>query len=194
MEVLYSHICPYQCVGLFCVERFLGLPVPRNMGPSVPSFHRGPSVPFVELECGFNCKILSCPFADVFQSEMWSEFFSSTPEHLQPTVSLVTSTVLGCNVDGTEHTYLAGFRLDANVAIYLQCCLQDANSPSPVLNAIYSIDWAQRMAELSKISNHPLASLIVSVSQRLLGRPKVKLRSCDYGDVKGQRGIQDYRF
>ena len=61
--------------------------------------------------------VRSCPFADVFQLEMWSEFFSSTPEHLQPTVSLVTSTVLGCNVDGTEHTYLAGFRLDANVGL-----------------------------------------------------------------------------
>ena len=30
------------------------------------------------------------------------------------------------------------------------------------------------MAGLSKISNHPLVSLMVSASQRLLGRPKVK--------------------
>ena len=60
------------------------------------------------------------------------------------------------------------------VAIYLQCLLQDANSPSPVLNAVYSIDWAQQMAGLPKISNHPLVSLMVSASQRLLGRPKVK--------------------
>ena len=51
--------------------------------------------------------------------------------------------------------------------------LQDANSPSPVLNAVYSIDWAQHMAGLSKISNHPLVSLMVSASQRLLGRPEV---------------------
>jgi len=51
--------------------------------------------------------------------------------------------------------------------------LQDANSPSPVLNAVYSIDWAQYMAGLSKISNHPLVSLMVSASQRLPGRPKV---------------------
>ena len=40
--------------------------------------------------------------------------------------------------------------------------------------AVYSIDWAQRMAKLSKISDHPLVSLMVSASQRLLGRPKVK--------------------
>ena len=60
------------------------------------------------------------------------------------------------------------------VAIYLQCLLQDANSPSPVLNAVYSIDWAQQMAGLSKISNHPLVSLMVSAHQRLLGGPKAK--------------------
>ena len=42
------------------------------------------------------------------------------------------------------------------------------------LNAVYSIDWAQQMAGLSKISNHLLVSLMVSAFQRLLGRPKVE--------------------
>ena len=121
---------------------------------------------------------------------MWSEFFSSTPEHLQPTASLVKSTVLGSKADGTVRTYLGGFRrwkrwassnhvclFPANpfqVVIYLQCLFQDANSPSPVLNAVYSIDWAQQMAGLPKISNHPLVSLMVSASPRLLGRSKLK--------------------
>ena len=96
--------------------------------------------------------------ADVFQSEMWSEFFSSTPELLQPTASLVKSTVLGSKAGGTVRAYLGGFRrwkrwassnhvcpFPANpfqFAIYSQCLLQDANSLSPVLNAVYSIDWA----------------------------------------------------
>ena len=40
--------------------------------------------------------------------------------------------------------------------------------------AVYSIDWAQKIAGLSKTSNHPLVSLMVSASQRLLGRPKAK--------------------
>lgn len=40
--------------------------------------------------------------------------------------------------------------------------------------AVYSIDWAQKIAGLSKTSNHPLVSLMVSASQRLLGRPKSK--------------------
>jgi len=59
------------------------------------------------------------------------------------------------------------------VAIYLQCLLKDANSPSPVLNAIYSIDWAQQMAGRSKISNHP-GFFNGSASQRILGKPKVR--------------------
>ena len=87
-------------------------------------------------------------------------------------------------------TYLGGFRrwkrwatsnhvcpFPANpfqVAIYLQCLFKDANSPSPVLNAVYAIDWAQQMAGLSKISDHSLVSLMVSASQRILGRAKVK--------------------
>ena len=121
---------------------------------------------------------------------MWSEFFSSTPEHLQPTASLVKSTVLGSK-SGWYCTYLPGrFKkietlgfiqscclFPANpfhVVIYLQCLLQDANSRSPVLKAVYSIDWAHQMAGLSKISNHTLVPLMVSASQRLLRRPKVK--------------------
>lgn len=46
--------------------------------------------------------------ADVFQSEMWSELFSSIPEHLQPTASpdLVKGTVPGSKADDTVRTYL----------------------------------------------------------------------------------------
>ena len=47
-------------------------------------------------------------FADVFQLEMWSEFFSSTPEHLQPTASLVKSRVLRSKADGSVRTFLGG--------------------------------------------------------------------------------------
>ena len=121
---------------------------------------------------------------------MWSEFFSSVPEHLQLTTSLVKSTVLGSKADGNVRTYLGGFRrwkcwassnrvcaFPSNpfqVAIYSQRLLREDNSPSAVLSAVYSIDWTQQMAGLSKISDHPLVSLMVSASQRLLGRPKVK--------------------
>ena len=60
------------------------------------------------------------------------------------------------------------------VAVYLQCLLNEAYSPSSVLNTVYSIDWALQLAGLSKISSHPLVASMVSASQRILGRPKVK--------------------
>ena len=117
---------------------------------------------------------------------MWSEFFASIPEALRPTASLVKSTVLA----STVRSYLGDFKrwkrwASSNhvrhfspnpfqVTVYLQCLLNEAYSPSPVLNAVYSIDWALQLAGLSKISNHPLVASMVSASQRILGRPKVK--------------------
>ena len=126
----------------------------------------------------------------MFKSEKWSEFFASIPEVLQPTASLVKSTVLASRADGTVPSYLGSFKrwkcwASSNhvchfppnpfqVAVYLQCLLNEAYSPSPVLNAVYSIDWALQLAGLSKISIHPLVASMVSASQRILGRLKVK--------------------
>ena len=42
------------------------------------------------------------------QSEMWSEFFSSMPEDLQFTTSLVKSTILSSKADGNLLTYIRG--------------------------------------------------------------------------------------
>ena len=56
----------------------------------------------------------------------------------------------------------------------MQCLLNEAYSPSPVLNAVCSIDWALQLAGFSKISSHSLVDSTVSASQRILGRPKVK--------------------
>ena len=113
---------------------------------------------------------------------MWCEFFAALPDHLQPLVSRVQETVLASKAEGTIRTYLAGFKrrklwalsncfchMPANsfhVAAYSQCLIFEENSPSPVLNAVYSIDWAQRLAGLPKVSDHPI---IVS---SVLVRPK----------------------
>ena len=121
---------------------------------------------------------------------MWCEFSATFPNHLQPLVSRVQETVLASKAEGTIRTYLAGFKrwklwassncfchVPANsfhVAAYLQCLISEANSPSPVLNAVYSIDWAQRLAGLPKVSDHPIVSSMVSASQRILGKPKAK--------------------
>lgn len=117
---------------------------------------------------------------------MWTEFFAAIPDHLQPLVSLVQETVLASRADGTIRTYLAGFRrwkywassncirhMPANpfqVSVYLQCLILEANSPSPVLNAVYSIDWAQQLAGLPKVSVHPMVSAMVARLKGFWGR------------------------
>ena len=107
------------------------------------------------------------------------------------------STVLASRADGTVRSYLGGYKrwkcwASSNhvchfppnpfqVAVYLQCLLNEADSPSPVLNAVYSIDWVLQLAGLSKISIHPLVASMVSASQRILGRSSIFLESsnCD---------------
>jgi len=60
------------------------------------------------------------------------------------------------------------------VAVYLQCLILEANSPSPIINAVYSIDLAQQLAGLPKMSEHPMVSSLVAASQRILGKPESK--------------------
>ena len=121
---------------------------------------------------------------------MWCEFLAAFPDHLQPLVSHVQETVLASKAEGTIRTYLAGFKrwklwalsncfrhMPANsfhVAAYLQRLIFEANSPSPLLNAVYSTDWARRLAGLPKVSDHLIVSSMVSASQRILGKPKAK--------------------
>ena len=124
-------------------------------------------------------------FPDVFQSEMWCEFLVSIPDHLQPMATRVKETILASKAEGTIRSYLARFKRwklwassnylchmptnSFHVAVYLQCLILDANSPSPIFNAVYSIEWAQQLAGLPKISGHPMVSSIVAASQRILG-------------------------
>ena len=89
---------------------------------------------------------------DVFQSEMWKEFSSVIPSHLHPIASEVQKTVLSSKADSTVRKYLGGLKrwkqwaasngishIPANpfqVAVYLQCLLNEANSPSPIRTAV----------------------------------------------------------
>lgn len=58
-------------------------------------------------------------------------------------------------------------------ALYLHCRLNEVNCP-PLLNELFSIDLTQNLAGLPKISDHPLVSSMISVTQRILGRPRDK--------------------
>ena len=109
--------------------------------------------------------------------------------------------MLASKAESTIRTCLTGFKrwklgalsncfchMPANsfhVAAYLQCLIFEANSPSPALNAVYSIDWAQRLAGLPKVSDHPIASSMVSASQRILGKPNAKKEPITSEMLKG---------
>ena len=60
------------------------------------------------------------------------------------------------------------------VAMYLQCLLNEARFPSPIRTAVYSIDWAMQLAGLPKVGDHPLVVGLVHASHRILGKPTVK--------------------
>ena len=77
--------------------------------------------------------------------------------------------------------------------LYLQCRLNEANCPSPLVNDLFSLDWAQNLAGLPKISDHPLVSSMICAAQIVLGSPRQKKESCHPGDAKSSYGIQNKR-
>ena len=119
---------------------------------------------------------------------MWKEFEASTPAHLMHVADKVKETVVASKAEGTIRIYLSGYNRwkrwassngvspvpasPFHVAIYLQLVSQEACSPSPVLTAVYSIDWVHQLAGYSKLSGHPLVVSIKNGCERLLGRPK----------------------
>ena len=116
---------------------------------------------------------------------MWSEFLVSIPDHLQPLATCVKETAVASKAYGTIRSYLAGFKrwtsyyylchMPANsflVAVHLKCLILEANSPSPIVNAVYSIDWAQQLAGLPKMSEHPMVSSLIAAFPRIQGKSK----------------------
>ena len=121
---------------------------------------------------------------------MWKEFSACIPHGLQRIARQLQSTIIGSRADTTIRSYVGGFKrwkrwavsngipqMPANpfhVAMYLQCLLNDARSPSPIRTAVYSIDWAMQLAGLAKVGDHPLVLGLVHASHRILGKPTVK--------------------
>ena len=125
---------------------------------------------------------------DIFQSQMWSDFAASTPNHFQLVAEGVRKTVLHSKADGTVRTYLGGFNrwkrwavsnglcpLPANpfhVATSMQCLVEEARSASPIWCAVFSIDWVHKLCGFWKISAHPLVDSMLKACQRLASHPK----------------------
>ena len=115
-------------------------------------------------------------------------------DHLQPLDTLVKETVFASKADGSVRSYLPSFKLwkrwasynylchmpakSFQVTVYLlQCLILEANSPPPILNAVYSIDWAQQLAGLPKVSDYPVVFSLVAASQRILGKTQIEERA-----------------
>ena len=127
-----------------------------------------------------------------FQSDMWREFSLAVSRGMENIARQVQHTALGSKADSKVRSYLSGFKrwkrssslngipsIPANpfqVAVYLQCtCLMnEANSPSLVPSAVYSMDWTKQLAGLPKISDHPLISGLIRASHRILGKSIIK--------------------
>lgn len=102
----------------------------------------------------------------------------------------VKDTVLMSKADGTVRTYLGGFNrwkrwassngvgyLPAHpflVAVYLQLLSQEASSPSPILTAVYSIDWVHELSGYAKVSVHSMVQSMMGPCQRVLAKPKCR--------------------
>ena len=125
-------------------------------------------------------------FFAAFQSDMWRKLFLAVPHGMENIGRQVQQTVLGIKADSTVRSYLCGFKrlkrwtsyneipsIPTNlfqVAVDLQCLINEANSPLPIQTAVYSIDWATQLAGLPKNSDHPLISGLIGASHRILGR------------------------
>ena len=130
---------------------------------------------------------------------MWTEFFASIPVK-SPATGQRGETVRA--VGGFKRwkrwaSFNHFFHLPVNLfqfALSLHCRLNEANCPSPLLNDLFSIDWAQNLADLPKIYDYPLVSSVISAAHRIFGRPRDKKDpECHPGDAESSCGIQNRR-
>ena len=139
---------------------------------------------------------------------MWKEFSACIPPGLQHIASQVQSTILGSRADTTIKSYVGGFKrwkrwassngichVPANpfqVAMYLQCLLNEARSPSPIRTAVYSIDWAMQLAGLPKVGDHLLVVGLVHATQNSREAHSEE-RACHTRNAESSGQSQDYR-
>lgn len=139
-------------------------------------------------------------FADVFKSDIWTEFFCFYSFlSRQPLASVVRLCVLNLEIsrdgeDGLRSTVFATVPVNIfQTALYLHCRLNVANCPSPLLSELFSIDWAQNLAALPKISDHPLVSSMIKCGSENFWEAARQKRSCQPGYALSSRGIQNER-
>ena len=132
---------------------------------------------------------------------MWKEFAACIPPGLQHIAGQVQSTYDFRFQSGNYYrSCVGGFKrwkrwassigishMPANpyqVALYLQCLLNEARSPSPIRVEVYIIDWATQLAGLPKAGDDPLVIGLVHASHRVLAKPTVKKEPFTSGMLK----------
>ena len=91
----------------------------------LPNLNGSPTVSYL---CFVYCRLIFISLQMCSSQKCgWNSSPQLTPEHLQPTASLVKSTVLVSKVDGTGHTYLGGFTRWKHWASSNHACLFPAD-------------------------------------------------------------------
>ena len=69
-------------------------------------------------------------------------------------------------------------------ALYLSELISKANSPSPVIAAVYGVSWAHRKAGCLDPASHPLVVQAVDAAKRLLAQPVSRKEPIKVGHLK----------
>lgn len=117
---------------------------------------------------------------------MWSDLHEAAGEshELRALADTLPDVLLSSRAHSTVVKYSGGFRrwkdwaqshhLPAmpaspfHVVLYLRSLMFSANTASPVLTAVYSLDWAHRLAGEPCPGTHPLVSEFVNAAKRIL--------------------------
>lgn len=138
------------------------------------------------------CLILFFLFVHLFL-QLHSEDINALPDVLVGQVSLLPELLKESRALNTSATYKRGFKrwcdwaLSNNipskdtlparafhVALYIASLIQSASSPSPILNAFYSIKWYHDLLDLPSPTDSNLVKNVLEAGKRKLSKPLKK--------------------
>ena len=153
--------------------------------------------------------------------QSYNDETAQLPDVLVDKVSLLTELLEGSRAESTCISYKRGFRRWAawalgnglaredilpakafHVALYLTSLVQSSCSPSPIINAFYSIKWFHELFGFSSVTDSNLVKNVLEAAKRKLSKPVVKKQSINIellnkmysslyivGNLKSQRTI-----
>ena len=147
----------------------------------------------------FLCVCISIFSFQMFSSPTFGPSFLLLFLSIAPATGQRGETVLNLEIsrdgeDGLRSTVFATVRVNTfQTALYLHCRLNVADCPSPLLSELFSIDWAQNLAALPKISDHPLVLSMIKCGSENFWQAARQKRSYQPGYAESSHGIQNKR-